>query len=219
MVPPLPKLPTASHDDAVLQEMPLSWPAPGSGMLTIVQVLPLRLSASRLLAFPTAMQEVVDAQETAVKSHTDAPEGAGVLCCSQLAAAGCAITSTADIASAAVTTNRFIAIVTPRSSMVRCRGRAAMLMMARIASPNLATRRGSPPVPAPNAGTEATVSIARAKSRCPPHGVILTFPGVLPPMSGYRRRRIRERLIGARWDREQELQSTWNRQYVERRRR
>ena len=31
MVPPLLKLPTASHDDAVLQEMPLSWPPPDRG--------------------------------------------------------------------------------------------------------------------------------------------------------------------------------------------
>jgi hypothetical protein len=84
-------------------------------MLTTVQVLPLRLSASRPVAFPTAMQEVVDVQDTAVKSHTDAPEGTGVPCCSQLAEAGCAITRTADATSAAVTTSRFIGIVTPRS--------------------------------------------------------------------------------------------------------
>ncbi len=120
MVPPLLKLPTASHADADLHEMPLSWPAPGSGMLTTVQVLPVRLSASRPVAFPTAMHEVVDVQDTALKSQTDAPDGTGVFCCSQLAAAGCAASSTPVSTRAAVTTNRLINIVTPRS--FRCSG-------------------------------------------------------------------------------------------------
>ena len=75
MVPPLSKLPTASHAEADVHEMPVSWPPPGSGMVSTVHVLPLRLSASSPVALPTAMQDVVEVQDTALNCQTDAPEG------------------------------------------------------------------------------------------------------------------------------------------------
>jgi hypothetical protein len=86
-------------------------------MLSTVHVLPLRLSASRPVALPTAMHEAVAVQDTALNCQTDAPETGGVVCCSQLADAGCAITRTAVTTSAAVIAIRFIAIAIPRSSL------------------------------------------------------------------------------------------------------
>ena len=107
---PLPVWPTASHAVADAHEMPLSWPEPG--MLTIVHVLPVRCSASRLLfVLPTAMQEVGDVQDTALNCQLVAPGGAGVFCSSQLAAAGWAIISSTVVATAAASTRRLIAIV------------------------------------------------------------------------------------------------------------
>ena len=51
----------------------MSCPPPGSGMLTTVQVLPLRLSASRPVALPTAMHDVVAVQDTALNCQIEAP--------------------------------------------------------------------------------------------------------------------------------------------------
>lgn len=131
VVPPLSNRPTASQDDDDVHQMPGSCPPPGSGMLTIVQVLPLRLSARRLLlTVPTAMQVAVPVQDTADSPQVGfVPDGTGVFCCCQLARAGCAITRTADTTSAAVTASRLIcdrhspAVV----GWARCRGRAATL--------------------------------------------------------------------------------------------
>src|SRR6516164_5668612 len=116
VVPPLSNCPTASQDDDDVHQMPGSCPAPGSGMPTIVQVLPLRLSERRLLStFPTAMQVAVPVQDTALSDQVGFdPDGAGVDCCIQLAEAGCAITRTVDTTSAAVTANRFIASSLPQ---------------------------------------------------------------------------------------------------------
>jgi hypothetical protein len=81
-------------------------------MLTIVHVLPLRVSDSRLPStFPTATHDVVAVHDTAL--NVQLFPAVGVVCCSQLAEAGCAVTRTADTTRAAVTANRFIAIVTP----------------------------------------------------------------------------------------------------------
>src|SRR5215471_9424206 len=115
-MPPLLNCPTASQDDDDVHQMPGSCPAPGSGMLTIVQVLPLRLSERRLLStFPTAMQVAVPVQDTADRPQVGFdPGGVGVSCCCQLAEAGCAITRTADTTRAAVTANRFIASSLPQ---------------------------------------------------------------------------------------------------------
>ena len=116
-VAPLVNSPTASHTVADGHEMPLSCPAPGSGMVTTVHVLPLRVSARRWLsAFPTAMQAPGDVHATALRSQTDAPCGIAVPCCSQLAVAGWATISARGTTSAAVITSRFMAnrvIVTP----------------------------------------------------------------------------------------------------------
>ena len=63
---------------------------------------------------PTATQEAVAVHDTALNCQVvPGPPGGGVGWSSQLAEAGCAITKTADATSAAVTANRFIAIVTP----------------------------------------------------------------------------------------------------------
>src|SRR5215472_3487088 len=115
VAPPLSNRPTASQDDDDAHQMPGSCPAPGSGMLTIVQVLPLRLSERRLLStFPTAMQVAVPVQDTPDRPQVGfVPDGVGVFCCCQLAEAGCATTRTADTTSAAVIASRFIAIDTP----------------------------------------------------------------------------------------------------------
>src|SRR6266480_5741483 len=103
VVPPLSNRPTASQNDDDVHEMPGSCPPPGSGILTIVQVLPLRLSERRLLlTFPTAIQVAVPVQDTADRLQVGFdPDGVGVFCCCQLAEAGCAITRTADTTSAA----------------------------------------------------------------------------------------------------------------------
>ncbi len=103
--------------------MPLSIPLPG--MLTIVQVLPLRVSDSSVVpTVPTATHVLVAVQDTAVNCQVvPGPPGGGVGWSSQLAAAGWAITRTVDTTSAAVTANRFIAIVTPPEfSMVGAMG-------------------------------------------------------------------------------------------------
>src|SRR5215467_14491339 len=127
VAPPLSNRPTASQDDDDAHQMPGSCPAPGSGMLTIVQVLPLRLSERRLLStFPTAMQVAVPVQDTPDRPQGGFdPDGVGVSCCCQLAEAGCAITRTADTTSAAVIAIRFIASSLPQEFDGRCRGRAA----------------------------------------------------------------------------------------------
>src|SRR5215472_815391 len=134
VVPPLSNCPTASQDDDDVHQMPGSCAPPGSGMLTIVQVLPLRLSESRLLpTFPTAMQVAVPVQDTALSDQVGFdPDGVGVLCCCQLAEAGCAITRTPDTTSAAVTANRFIASSLPQEfrwsvPWARCHARYAWL--------------------------------------------------------------------------------------------
>jgi hypothetical protein len=89
VTPPLLDEPTASQNKVDVHEMPASCPPPGSGMLTIAQVPLARISARRWLSVaPTAMHQVPDGQDTALKPHTDAPEGAGVGFCNQLAAAG-----------------------------------------------------------------------------------------------------------------------------------
>jgi hypothetical protein len=95
--------------------MPGRWPPPGSGRLTIVQVSPLRVSERRLpLTLPTLMQVVTPVQDTALRLQVGfVPEGAGVLCCRQLAAAGAASTSTADAASAVIERSLFTAIIVP----------------------------------------------------------------------------------------------------------
>jgi hypothetical protein len=81
-------------------------------MLRIVQVLPVRCSASRLLfVLPTAMQEEGDVQDTALNCQLVAPCGGGVVCSSQLAAAGWAIISSTGVARATASTRRLIAIV------------------------------------------------------------------------------------------------------------
>src|SRR5215469_10572352 len=74
--------PTASHELADVHEMLLSSPPPGSGMVTTVQVLPLRTSDRRVLLFvrPTATQVPVDVQDTAPKLQIDAPCGMAVFC-------------------------------------------------------------------------------------------------------------------------------------------
>jgi hypothetical protein len=102
--------PTASQELADVHEMLLSSPPPGSGTVTTVQVLPLRTSARRVLAFvvPTATQEPVDVQDTAPKSQIDAPCGIAVICGCQLATAGCATISASGTTSAAVIISRFI---------------------------------------------------------------------------------------------------------------
>jgi hypothetical protein len=102
--------PTASQKLADVHEMVLSRPPPGSGMVTTVQVLPLRTSARRPLWFtdPTATQVPVDVQDTSLKSQSDAPCGIAVFCGCQLAIAGCATISASGTTSAAVIISRFI---------------------------------------------------------------------------------------------------------------
>jgi hypothetical protein len=103
--------PTASQELADVHEMLLSSPPPGSGMVTTVQVLPLRTSERRVLlsVLPTATQVPVDVQDTAPKLQMDAPCGMAVFCGCQLAAAGCAMISASGTTSAAVIMSRFIA--------------------------------------------------------------------------------------------------------------
>jgi len=104
----VPNCPTATQELAEVQEIPDSAAEPG-GELTRFQVVPLRCSAMAapvVLLVPTAMHEVTDGQDTAVRNQLFAPGGAGAFCCSQLAAAGCAIVSSAGSASAATATRR-----------------------------------------------------------------------------------------------------------------
>ena len=164
VTPPLLDEPTASQKEADVHETPGSCPPPGSGMLTTVQVPPLRVSARRWLSVvPTAIQKVPDGQDTALKLHIVAPEGGGVDFCSQLAAAGCAAVSSAAVSSAAVTsapavTKRFITSSTPpECSPIKRRGLAAALRLTpqghRLAGP--AARRETGHRPPPTAGAVA----------------------------------------------------------------
>src|SRR5215469_18152892 len=116
VTPPLLDEPTASQKVGDVHESPASCPPPGSGMVTIVHVPPARASARRWLSVaPTAIHQVPDGQDTALKLHVVAPEGGGVGFCSQLAAAGWAAVSSTAVTSAPVIATRFIPSSLPRS--------------------------------------------------------------------------------------------------------
>src|ERR1051326_6852861 len=133
-VPPLLNCPTASQADAGGQERPGGGPAPGSGMLTIVHAVPLRVSDSRLPStLPTATHEAVAGHDTALSVQL--VPAAGVVCCSQLAEAGCATTRTADTTSAAAIAIRLIAVFTPRSYRWSGGCEASAMLMVRKGSP------------------------------------------------------------------------------------
>jgi hypothetical protein len=114
---PLVNDPTAVQTVADGHDTPLSWlpvaPA-GFGVLWTAQLLPFQASARTWLPLlseklPAAVHALADAHDTPLSWLVLAPVTLGVLCCSQLAAAGSAVTSAADTTTAPTNANRLIA--------------------------------------------------------------------------------------------------------------
>jgi len=116
-----PELPTAAHAVADVQEIALSCASPGSGIVTVIHVDPLRLSARRWVPplswkLPTAMHLSGEVQATPFSTEV-APGGRATPCCSQLpASAGCATMTAAATTSPATRAGR-LTVITPVHSL------------------------------------------------------------------------------------------------------
>ena len=233
VAPPLVNCPTASHDDADLHETSLSWLAVaplGLGVLWTDQVPPFQTSARvsmvpPLLKLPTASHDgrglARDAGELAGPGIGDVDHRPGAAAEALGEQAGGVPHGHAgsrgraghrgEIPHRRPGGHRRALLQPARRSWLRYHQNGGRHQRRRYHKP-FHLCRYSPEfslfkaadhhAPAPNARM-ARVRLAWVKYSCHDLGVILTFPGVLTEKP----RRIRERLIGGRCDRGQELQS------------